>query len=341
MKSEGPVLRVPKEDGQEVLELLKEEDLLDPERFIETEEQEVIFPLRTTESTLDLDLYGEIEVSDELQIRGQEDTPYQEVRKTLVLPSGKKELLPERWEKLGDIVLIKLPSELYSFKKKIGESYAEVLDAKTVLLQGSIHGTEREPDIEVIYGEETKTVHLENGVQYNIDVSNLMFSSGNIDERKRMAQFDLEGETVVDMFAGIGYFTLPMAVHGKPEKIYSLEINPVACKYLHENVKLNGVERTVDVWHGDNRDFPLSDLADRIVMGYLHDTWKYLPKAKQFIDEEAVIHYHTTCSDEEYPDKVKEELDENIEHFEIENIKNIKSYAPHVFHVVADVHVWV
>ena len=52
----------------------------------------------------------------------------------------------------------------------------------------------------------------DNGVVYTWDVARSMFCPGNITEKIRVAGFDCRGETVVDLFAGIGYFSLPYLV---------------------------------------------------------------------------------------------------------------------------------
>jgi len=325
----GPVVKVEKNKGQEVFERLKEEDRLDGRRRIEERDGELIIPVK--EGT----------VEDILEEREDSPTPFQKIQNIVDIPEHMKEKLPDRWEMVGDVLLIKLPEELDGKKEYIGKVYAEVLGMKSVLIQGGIIGTKREPEVELIYGEETETVHLENGIKYKLDLAELMFSSGNIDERVLMAGMPEDGETIVDMFAGIGYFTLPMAVHSKPEKIYSLEINELAYGYLNENVELNGVEGFVETWNCDNREFSKSDIADRVVMGYLHDTWKFLPKAVELLDGEGVIHYHTRAADVNFPEQVERELADNIgKDFEITEIRKIKSYAPHVFHVVADVNVF-
>ena len=44
---------------------------------------------------------------------------------------------------------------------------------------------------------------------YSLDVTKCMFSSGNTTERQRMGRLQCAGETVVDLYAGIGYYTLP------------------------------------------------------------------------------------------------------------------------------------
>lgn len=327
-----PVVRVPLEKGQKTLGYLKDKHLLDPKREIETTPDELIIPVTDEDEANDF--------VERAEPRKKRKTPYQKIKEGANIPEELKNLMPERYERVGDVLFIKLPSELMDHKEEIGKAYVGVLDMRSVLLQGDIKGQKRIPEVEFIYGDDGETVHLENGVKYKLDASKLMFSSGNIDERVRAAGWNMEDEVIVDMFAGIGYFSLPVAVHGTPEKIYSLEINPISFKYLKENINLNDVSDTIEPWNGDNRDFPRSNIADRIVMGYLHETWKFLPKALDLLDGRGIIHYHSLCKDSEFPDKLEKELDDNIDKdHEVMEHRKIKSYAPHVFHTVSDIEI--
>ncbi len=323
----GHVLKVPKEKGEIVMRELKKEGNLDSDRIPLEKEGYLLIPVKE----------GGIG-REELPERNEQLTPFENVVKILRKKGIPTEKVPRRWEKIGDVLLLKLPNSLKEHEKKIGKAYSDVLGVKTVLDQGPIKGVCREPEVRVIYGGSTETVHIENGVKYKLDVSCLMFSSGNIDERVRIAKVPEKGETIVDMFAGIGYFSLPMAVHSQPEKIYSLEINDTAYRYLKENTILNDVMDIVEPWNGDNRDFHKCGIADRVVMGYLHDTWRFLPKALKLIGDEGLIHYHTIVLDREFHTQIDRELTENIiTDFEVIDVRKIKSYAPHVFHVVVDV----
>lgn len=328
-----PVVRVPLEEGVESLERLKEEGLLDPKRKIETRGEELVIPVTCEDVANDF--------VKTFRSRSESKTPYQQIKEEVDVPDDLKKLLPERYERIGDVLFIKLPSVLYPFKEEIGRAYAEVLDMRSVLLQGDIRGERRIPEVEFIYGDEGETVHTENGVKFKLDASELMFSSGNIDERMRVAKFDVRDEVIVDMFAGIGYFSLPLGVHGSPEKIYSIEINPFSFKYLQENIELNSVSDVITPWNGDNRDFPKENMADRVIMGYLHETWKYLPKALDLLDDGGIIYYHSLCKDIEFPAKLEKELGDNIyKDYDVMEHRKIKSYAPHVFHTVSDIEIF-
>jgi len=271
-------------------------------------------------------------------------TPFENINQSIIIPNHLKVFLPRKWELLGDVLLLKIPDELEPLKEEIAKVYANELNAKAVLRDLGIEGNLREPKVEILWGRKTETIHKENGVKFKLDCAKLMFSSGNIDERIRMATISNKDEVVVDMFAGIGFFSLPMAVHSKPNRIYALELNPVAYHYLSENIRLNVVEDIVSPILGDNREFDREGIADRVVMGYLEDTHLFLPKALSLLKEEGgIIHYHEKCPNELLQKRpiqnVRKEVRKKGRNMKLINQKIVKSYAPGVSHIVLDVEV--
>lgn len=66
--------------------------------------------------------------------------------------------------------------------------------------------------MEILVGENWWVDHRENGILYSFDATKCMFSWGNLSEKLRMGALDCKEEVIVDLFAGIGYFTLPFLV---------------------------------------------------------------------------------------------------------------------------------
>ncbi|RXN07357.1 tRNA wybutosine-synthesizing 2-like protein [Labeo rohita] len=111
----------------------------------------------------------------------------------------------------------------------------------------------RTPIVTMLLGDSSYVTHIDNHIRYEFDVTKCMFSSGNITEKLRIASFDCSGETVVDLYAGIGYFTLPYLVHAKASHVHACEWNPDAVKALQRNLQINGVSDRCTVHQGDNR----------------------------------------------------------------------------------------
>lgn len=259
------------------------------------------------------------------------------------LPPDLLDLIPKHWVRIGNVLILPLRPELKDYKERIAEVYARVLGVKAVLRKGHIHGETRKPDYELIYGNDTVTVHVENGVKYKLDAAKVMFSPANVKERVRMAEVARPGELVVDMFAGIGHLSLPMAVH-KGARVVAIEKDPYTFRFLVENIWLNRVQDLMTPYNMDNRDFPAENIGDRILMGYVVTTHEFIPKALSIAKDEAIIHYHNTVPERLRPEepfntfkKVAREYG-----YEAEKLKElvIKRYAPGVWHVVVDVRVF-
>jgi len=271
--------------------------------------------------------------------------PIKEIKKSLKnkIPREYIADIPNKWERNGDVLIIKLDKKLRKYDAVIGESYSNILGCKTVLNDvGGITGDLREPNVEVIYGSHnTETIHKENGIKIKLDPQKLMFSSGNMSERINMSKISCENETIIDFFAGIGYFTLPIAVYCKPKKIFACEKNHLAFKYLKENIVLNHVTSIVEPLKGDNREVAPENIADRVIMGYIGGTEQFFSKAVKCLkDNKGIIHFH-----EKYPEKktlgdIAKKFEKKVKKFNREikllDIRNIKSYAPGISHFVFD-----
>ncbi len=249
-----------------------------------------------------------------------------------------------KWKKIGDILIV--DSKFDGDSGDNLESIAAHHNVKSIIKIDQIEGQKREPAISLLYGNETETIHKENGCLFNLDLSKVMWAKGNNNERLRIAKLVGKGETVVDMFAGIGYFSIPIGVHSHAKKIYSIEINPNSYHFLKNNIELNKINMNADYDRmvpilGDCAVEAPKISADRVLMGYVKTTHHFLRPAMECVKDGGIIHYHETVPDkliETRPyERVKQVAFECGERdVEVLNIQKIKRYAPGVEHIVLD-----
>ncbi len=260
--------------------------------------------------------------------------------------------LPKGFQRIGDIIILNLDKEFDNCKKEIGEAVLSLFKVKSVCNKfGEITGTFREPQIEVLAGsEDTVVTHVEHGIKYRFDIRKVMFAKGNLSERVRYPPLIEDGEVIVDMFAGLGYFSLAMGKLANPEKIYSIELNPVSFGFLEENVKINHIN-CIEAINGDNREIIDSLVkkgvkADRVLMGYLPPPKEFLPWALKIVKSGGVVHYEDILNVnnvEEESEKVVEMINEVAKDFgkkvELVHLQDVKSYGPMTHHYVFDLKV--
>lgn len=257
-------------------------------------------------------------------------------------------LLPRRLRIYGHVAVLWLKPEAVSLKEVIGLKVLEYDSRIRSVLRRTeaISGPFRRPALELIAGSnETETSFSENGCTFHIDPMKVMFSLGNKAERERMSLLGTD-ELVVDMFAGIGQFTIPMAVHASPRVIHAIEWNPEAFHYLERNIHENRVGGIVTPHQGDTDIIAIEvsqGQADRVLMGLVQGTARYLEKGFACLRPGGVLHFHEICP---RPGAIAAAV-KIIEHAAQQTDRQvrmlggriIKSYSPLNVHVVLDVRV--
>lgn len=321
-------LKVPKSKAEEIRRLAEKIGAKDKSRRIRVEGDYVVIPIKEGfEDKFNVEI-----IEDENPIF-KESKNFKEIVKRIVGFYPKY----ADFKRIGDLAILKLPSEIMDFKYKIAEEIFKNYKVKAVWLDKGKRGMLRKPEMELLIGEGSETIHTENNCKFKLDVTKVMFSMGNQFEKMRVAKLVEDGEIVLDMFAGIGYFSIPIAKHSKAKRIYSIEINPDAYGYLLENIKINRVDNIIPIL-GDSKHVTPEDFADRVVMGHLFAE-EFIPVAIRAIRCEGIIHYH-----ESTPVKILDRPIRRIMHYaeklgasvEVIGFRRVKNYSPNVYHVVVD-----
>jgi tRNA (guanine37-N1)-methyltransferase len=254
---------------------------------------------------------------------------------------------------IGDIAIIKLPNS----SAVTAEAVAEAIinrhgNVKTVLAQVSpVAGGFRLRRLAHVAGENrTGTVHKESGCAFAVDVESCYFSPRLLHERMRIARLVQPEEVVVNMFAGVGCFSIIIARHAQTAKVFSIDANPVAVKFMEENIRRNRVYGKVVSLLGDAKasiEARLQRCADRVLMPLPEKAFAYLPSALSALKASGGwVHIHAfehARKTENAAEKVRQKAAETLGalgvDFEVPCVRVVRSTGPNWFQFVADVHV--
>ncbi len=213
------------------------------------------------------------------------------------LPKEEAEKAVTSFDIIGDIAIIEVPEELEHREKEIGEAILEVhKSVKTVCKRAGIHeGVYRIRPVKVIAGENrTVTEYRESGARIRLDVSKVYFTPRLSYERERIAKQVKPGEVIGYWFAGVGPFGLVILKRVPNVKIYAIELNPEAVKWMKENVRLNRVEGRMIPILGNVREEAekIPEKMDRIIMPLPKTGEDFLDLAFRHVKKGGVIHFY-------------------------------------------------
>ncbi|MHC1600986.1 MAG: class I SAM-dependent methyltransferase [Candidatus Nezhaarchaeales archaeon] len=258
--------------------------------------------------------------------------------------------VPKGFEVIGEIAIINLPRELEDYRFKLAEALLSHLKPRIRLVVRRTSPA-RDPDrvhnYEILAGNgELETIHRESGCAFKVDISKVFFTSRLQYERSRIASMVKPGEVIVNMFAGVGPFSIVIAKRVPNVKAYSIDINPDAYRLMIENVRLNHVEDKVIPLLGDASQVieahNLKGIADRVLMPSPEHAINYLAKAVEVLKAKGYIHYYDVADPKvdvrkhlEY--RVSQILDKLGVKWSITSSRVIRSVAPLKVYACADI----
>jgi len=252
------------------------------------------------------------------------------------------------FDQIGSIIVIRIPDSLLSKKKIIGEILLEqVKTAKSVFYQSSdVEGDFRTRSLELLAGDnKTETEYKEYGCRFLVDVEKAFFSPRLSTERERISNLVQDGEIVINMFGGVGMFSI-MAAKNKKCSVYNIDINPIASKLCEKNISLNKLAGSVISINGDAGQIineQLENKGDRTLMLLPERSDEFLDGAIAATKNNGIIHYYSHI----HADKKQDAPELSEQHFievakvksEILSSKIVRAVGPRYYQTVVDVRI--
>ncbi|KAJ7978841.1 tRNA (guanine(37)-N1)-methyltransferase [Quillaja saponaria] len=172
-----------------------------------------------------------------------------------ILPPGAE--VPSSFETIGRIAHLNLHDELLHYKDVIAKviydkNYPRI---RTVVNKvGTITNEFRVPKYEILAGDHDMVTEVKQyGATFQLDYSLVYWNSRLEHEHRRLVSQFQAGETICDMFSGIGPFAIPAAQKGC--RVYANDLNPDSINYLKVNAEINKVDDRIRAYNMDARKF--------------------------------------------------------------------------------------
>ena len=323
-----PCVRAPVREGEATRAALAERDLLDGDREIAVEDGDIFLPVVDGDAA---------RAAGYDVVRRETDE-----REGTVSPDELLGFEPS-YERLGEVGLLDAdePVRARAFADAVVESD---VPCETVVNRASkVAGEYRVREWDVLYGSDTETVHREYGHEFLLDIADVYFSPRLATERHRVTEQVAAGDHVVDMFAGVGPFAVPMAARGAD--VLACDVNPRAIEYLRENAARNGVADRITALEGDVRETTADydGWADRVVMNLPHSADDFLDTAVRLAGDDCVLHlYDIQHEDDPFgPGEraIRAAAEPAGYAVEVLTRREVRSYAPHELNVCLDVRI--
>ena len=253
---------------------------------------------------------------------------------------------------IGDIIIIKIPEELEEKKEIIAKTLInKIKTVKTVFQQiSSVQGEYRTRRLCFLTGiNKSSTEYREHGCIFKVDVLKTYFSPRLATERLRVSKLIGNNEIIINMFAGIGTYSIILAKKNPDCIVYSIDSNPYANDLCIINSKLNKVQDRVIPILGNARTIISNQLkgkATRVLMPLPEQAAEFIDSAIMALENnKGIIHYFAHIKAKNKLDALEEGKVNCHNHFQcyqykIISGKVVREVGPRIYQTVFDLEIF-
>ncbi|MBY8989374.1 MAG: class I SAM-dependent methyltransferase family protein [Candidatus Lokiarchaeota archaeon] len=373
-KEEISFLKLKKTNAQYFIQIIKDQfkddSIIDQKYKIEHKNNDILFPLVDNKEVIDK-LVNAIENHIQFKLVSKEgiynpNFKYKTLEDALKgkVPPNFLSLIPKSYDIIGNIAILEFekPDQITNnkfneVKNLVAEAVIEVnKNVQSVFEKKSeIKGSYRLRDLVYLSGENNlETQHKENNCIFQLDIRKTFFSPRLVYERRRISESDIsKNEIIVDMFAGVGPFSIQIAKLN-PVEIHAFDLNPAAYGFLKRNISLNKLKGTIFPYNFNIKELispsnqvgrKLANNVDRIIMNLPENSFDFLDIACFLMKKSGgMLHFYNFLEKPDPIDKIIEDLNRKLIELnwiigEVIDSKIVKSYSPKADLIVLDLYI--
>ncbi len=321
----SPCIKIDKQYGEDVIKILKEAHILNSDLRPKIMNNKLLIPVIDEKKSL----YTIKGITD-IELCNDSFEEYKfKPRKLNRLIKG-----ISSYSIIGDIAIINYKKDMELLEKAAKEIVKINPKIKSVYAKIDTEGEYRVPKLILLYGEKrTITKHKENGLIFYVDIEKTYFNPKLGGEHNRIANLTKDNEIVLDMFSGVGGFTLNIIKRNKAN-VLGVDINPHAISLSSLNYIVNKKSLKGEAIFMRANALFLQDIIknkfDRIIMNHPTGSINFLNTACKLVNDRANIHLYAILENKNLKlDNIKNQLKISCNKtYEINEPRRVLEYSP-------------
>ncbi len=277
-----------------VINVLKKHGLLDVKHKITKQDNEVLIPIREVDEEALKAIFSKCNGQASFTIK-ECSPPKRKLTKVEDLPS---------FDIVGEVVIIRenalISRSISEVVEKIRLAHPKI---RAIWVKRETTSAFRVPTLELLWGEELRDVITkEYGIKLKARLGHVYFNPRLAEEHYRVSKLVKDGEVVVDMFCGIGGFSIHIAARSL-SLVIANDLNPVAYQLLLENIELNRgkIKGTIIPLNMDSVELSSvlrQESVDRIIADHPTESLSFVHEYNRLLKPHGVLNLYVLAKGE-------------------------------------------